>query len=403
MRNSINNLDGYLKGLKTQQPPENQTNKGKANPVKAAGETNKETDSVKSPKSSTARVKSPTNRENEKKVESKLVSQRSLQSQKSMRGDSSPKRTIVKKKPLLKEQMPLSEIKARLRKLFQAYTTFGDRTNVAYLKSNKFNKMMADAGLKEVLTNETIDLLFCAENKHKPNMDFDTFLNLLIKVAKAFYKQTLPESEALDTLIRDYLFPLYDKISADPLSGLNEEKMKEELDENVMLVFYSVHPLLMKIYYVYFSIESSTHDEAKINKHQTEKALFVFLKDFDICPAILTKSAAVSVWTEIASTPIDQLTRSTQNPSIIPYLEKDIGAYLTYARFCALLARIAIICYENYPGPSGRKFSNAERLALLLERMELSSGMLNFEQKISSTHNSKISLIVPREVLEKVY
>jgi len=65
-------------------------------------------------------------------------------------------------------------------------------------------------------------------------------------------------------------------------------------------------------------------------------------------------------------------------PSIIPFLEKDVGTVLTYSKFLALISRIAIIAYEMSMAPKERKFSNAERLALLLERMELSPGMLNF-------------------------
>jgi hypothetical protein len=70
----------------------------------------------------------------------------------------SPKTGTGKK--LIREQMSLEEIKWRMKKLFQYYTTFGDRTNMSLLKSNKFNKMMHDAGIGQILSSETVDILF---------------------------------------------------------------------------------------------------------------------------------------------------------------------------------------------------------------------------------------------------
>ena len=49
--------------------------------------------------------------------------------------------------------------------------------------------MMMDAGVRDqYLTQKQLDLLFVAENKHKHNMSFDTFLNLLTKIAKQMYR-----------------------------------------------------------------------------------------------------------------------------------------------------------------------------------------------------------------------
>ena len=52
-----------------------------------------------------------------------------------------------------------------LLKVFQTYTSFGERTNLKHLRSNKLHKMMADSGIP--LDKTTVDLLFVSENKHK--------------------------------------------------------------------------------------------------------------------------------------------------------------------------------------------------------------------------------------------
>ena len=198
------------------------------------------------------------------------------------------------------------------------------------------------------------------------------------------------------------MFPLYESLYNETEMGLDEQKLKEEIDSNVILVLKSVHYLLLKMYQVYFPWEIQTSQEAQIVKQRTENSLFIFLRDFDICPALLTKSTAYIIWTEILDTHVSKLTRSYKNPTFIPFLDKDPGTLLTFSKFLAFISRAAIIAYDNQLGPNSRKFSNAERLALLLERMELSPGMLNFEKKTCIPHNSKTSLIVPREILERV-
>mmetsp|Transcript_1534 Transcript_1534/g.1335 ORF Transcript_1534/g.1335 Transcript_1534/m.1335 type:complete len:110 (-) Transcript_1534:1941-2270(-) len=109
--------------------------------------------------------------------------------------------------------------------------------------------MMADAGVKEVICNEDIDIIFCAENKHKPNMEYETFLNMLPKLAmEASTDAKKNKKDSLDNFIRDYLFPLYDKIKDSSEFGVDDEKIREPLDENIIMVLFSVHNVLCKIY-----------------------------------------------------------------------------------------------------------------------------------------------------------
>jgi hypothetical protein len=84
-----------------------------------------------------------------------------------------------------------------LKELFNYYASFGDRLNVSNLKSSKFHKLMADAKILQqtpMMTDEQflmekkrIDLIFCQVNKHKPNMQFENFLQALTKIAEYKY------------------------------------------------------------------------------------------------------------------------------------------------------------------------------------------------------------------------
>jgi hypothetical protein len=57
------------------------------------------------------------------------------------------------------------ELKGILAKVFQFYTSFGERTNFKNLRSNKFHKMMLDCAIP--LNKTDLDLLFVSVNKHK--------------------------------------------------------------------------------------------------------------------------------------------------------------------------------------------------------------------------------------------
>ena len=89
-----------------------------------------------------------------------------------------------------------------------------------HLKSNKFHKMMSDAGIEEssrALSRKNIDLLFCQFNKHQPNMSFTTFLRLLSRVAEIKYPAETP-FESLTQLLEQNMFPLYGEISSSSFS-----------------------------------------------------------------------------------------------------------------------------------------------------------------------------------------
>lgn len=68
---------------------------------------------------------------------------------------------------------------------------------------------MSDANIKDqILTQKKLDLLFVSENKHKSNMQFTTFLNLLPKIAILKYPN-LKSDQAIYKLYINHLKTLY--------------------------------------------------------------------------------------------------------------------------------------------------------------------------------------------------
>ena len=106
----------------------------------------------------------------------------------------------------------MKDIRFKLKKVFTFYTSFGDRFNSSMLKSNKFHKMMNDAGIKDsYLTKKRLDLLFVKANKHRCNMNFETFLNLIPDIALEKF-QDLDHDQASMRLLEEHLVPLFESI-----------------------------------------------------------------------------------------------------------------------------------------------------------------------------------------------
>jgi len=78
------------------------------------------------------------------------------------------------------QSMQQEMVRSHLKRLFEYYCQFGERMNVNFLKSHKYQKFAIDADILDSKFNKTrIELIFSAENKNKmkSHMDFDTFLN----------------------------------------------------------------------------------------------------------------------------------------------------------------------------------------------------------------------------------
>jgi len=73
-----------------------------------------------------------------------------------------------------------------------------------------------------------------------------------------------------------------------------------------------------------------------------------------------------------------------------------MGKLFTFLKFLDLLVRFSKASYGSQDSELGSPQQNliqAEMLCLLLERMELSKGFLNFEKKTSKPHTSKLTLL----------
>jgi len=135
----------------------------------------------------------------------------------------------------------------------------------------------------------------------------------------------------------------------------------------------------------------------------SEKVVFEFLKEFDICPTLVTKSVGYKVF--LASVNSQQQAFFQTGVDIIvmahgDFVEKVAGRVFTFMHFLDLVVRYASVSYSIKTNLNGLIL--AEALCMLLERMELSKGFVNFEKRSHRPHTSKQTLLPSKMTLAQI-
>jgi len=225
------------------------------------------------------------------------------------------------------------------------------------------------------------------------------------------------------------------------------------------LLIYII-PNLYEIYKIYFPHEVSISEDEKFIKESSYKKYIVFLKEFDLCPGLISKTVSFQVFqNEVVSPDADAEIGENQEYYINLMKKIDIneltrydpknanifGQYLNFFKFLRLLVKIAQVAYDNTnlgsftsnkpstanlfdnidnrsssiirnksdkniinnPDISGlnNNFINLtleDKLILTLERVELSDGFLNLEKKTMKTHSHKTATLIPQHMLNNL-
>jgi len=294
----------------------------------------------------------------------------------------------------------LNELVQKLKALFSYYSSFGDRLNATNLKASKFHKMMQDAQVETKASHKKrLDLIFCSQNKNMPNMTFETFLNSLAAVAEFRYPNEKDHGAALNTLLKQDLLPLYDRLYSSQANFQIQDKYEVELNENAIALLKSIEDTLYEVYVTYLPWEQITSDSKETVVNRSVKALFRFLNEFEICPTILNKTVSFNVIMSVIENENEPPTAGIPSAS-----HTGGGTIVTFAKFLHLILKLAYFAYDAaVEGTASTvNYSTAERLCFLLERMELSDGFANLEKKTNRPRTSKTSLLPPDQLVMKV-
>jgi hypothetical protein len=268
---------------------------------------------------------------------------------------------------------------------------------MAYIQSNKVQKMCKETNIiDKKCTKKDVDILFMKINKSKPNMYFEDFIKLLYEFATLKYDGD--KMDAFKMLLDNHIFKKLEE-----LGGMDKTKPKEvEFDELIEEVFINIINLSYDIYHSYFTFRIDKVDKATTKEVQRcEKYMFEFLRDFEICPKMLSKSNVYKLWTYILECSKEKKGAKYKHAATQlskSYDIKEENKLFTFAYFLDYLVLLGNAIFMK----KAKKVSNPESVVLLLEKMEVSKGFCNFEQKMHRTQSSSSSLLPTESIRAKI-
>jgi hypothetical protein len=286
----------------------------------------------------------------------------------------------------------LDDIKVNLRKIFEFYVSYGERMNLKYMRSNKFLKLMGDVDIP--LDKTTLDLLFVVEMKHRSNMDFEKFLNLLPKLAMLVYQDSAKQpKEALLDLLSTYFTPLYERIMQSTHIGSAQKLLKDGVDPDSLDLIWQVQDILKKVYSFHFPEEYYKEDDYShldILKNISQTKFFKFCREFNIIPYMIPKGKGLAIFNDIIDVPLSNLYKL----NILEDKGEDAGWIWTFSRFLFFLLKINEITFvesDIYNAQGSIAGSPSENLTLILNQFQGSQGFTKFRQTLGANY-SMISL-----------
>ena len=320
----------------------------------------------------------------------------------------------------------------KLKDVFEYYCQYGERLNSRILKSHGFIKLFRESGLMDKKLDTTrLEIIYKSINKNN-QMNFDQFLNSLLKIAA--YKYSLTEKKdiknATQKIILEYLYPLYYTINSISLqsndlnnnNNNNINKSSNDLNNyNFESIIYTdtfkqiliqVVPILFEIYRTYFTNEISISDDLNYIKNTSLKNYFTLIKNLEIIPYLLSNSTCYQIYKyETTNKTADESIKTNQNFYLeicqkIDFLNMNsyehsnkniFGKYFIFFKFIRSLIKMSQITFEKIFNSKNLddRLIPEEMFILFLQKIEQSEGFGNFTKINNISHNYKTSNIIP--------
>lgn len=297
----------------------------------------------------------------------------------------------------------------KTKKVFEFYCQFGERMNLDRLKSFLFVKLVSDAGIP--IDKTEVEIIYKSENKSN-TMNFNQFLNTIVKFAMTVNITEQDKKKKVFDFISKYLLPLYDEIENTATYNSTNQNVDQLIRNEQMVTMISKSAnIFYDIYKVYFPHEVSICDAMQYIKSESKKQFFVFLKDFDVFPSLISKSNAFAVYqSETSKSDVDDelnknktfyfsLIKKIDLESVIKIEGNNsniLGQFFNFFKFLRTLIKISYISYKKVT--FNTKESNVynrhiksihDKFSLLIKQIEDSPGFQNLEKKTHRTHSTK--------------
>ena len=158
------------------------------------------------------------------------------------------------------------------------------------------------------------------------------------------------------------------------------------------VIFTDIYSSFKSLYIVLFPWELRKDITTDFILNRSQRSFLLFVKEFDICPGLLNKSQITKIWNDLIIANEGPIEGAVD---LLPEPENEIGQVFTLSKFMILIYIVAVKGYEEDSnlGPT----PSAEKLLVLLERLELSKGFLEVSSKLK-----KQSLLPSPNIIHQV-
>ena len=188
-------------------------------------------------------------------------------------------------------------------------------------------------------------------------------------------------------------------------------------------ILIQVIPVLFDIYKTFFTDEISISDDINYIKNTSLKNYFSLVKNLEIVPQLLSKSACYQIYKyEISNVDADEAIKKNQNFYLeicqkIDFLSMNIyeqsnknifGKYLIFFKFLRILVKMSQIMFEKFftmfknDELETEKMKPEEMFIVFLQKIEQSEGFANFTKMNYVTHNYKTTTILPPNLISRL-
>ncbi len=325
------------------------------------------------------------------------------------------------------------EIKSLCVSIFMNFAKFSKEDFQFMLSYQNIIKILRLVNLvgsnNEAIKNNEIDALLRKANPKSKRYTLKQFTNFI-----AFLSQRLEPTAfakeaklCLAKTVKKHFEPLNNYIEDQITSGNAGDYFQHtivqkylsaiQIDSNSIYILNSVYPGLKSLYKSYFPLEiQHLNEKDKVLKNSLQ-GLTDFCREFEILNFIASLDKIAAYFSFLVELPQETITK---NDEICEIFEKgkELGKLFTLGKFAALLVHFAVMAFEKNSKylenlVKRRKtlsglaidFDNigtAEKLILLLDRLDSGEGIKSWEKRITKGYSDRISLMPTVEIIANV-
>jgi hypothetical protein len=305
----------------------------------------------------------------------------------------------------------IAELNEDLSKIFTHYCEYSEElkdqhnTKAGYLKDSNYRKLLLDCSIIKPTPKDknAAYLIFLTYSQGKKFLSYDNFKSSLLKIAEMKYPDIYAAHPkvALLKVIENISGSVVQRESNSLIIG-DTSDIGIDITSSTAILISSIYGPLRTIYHSYFFIPLKKIKKLEDLPNLLPKLTYTFLRDFSICPDIISKQKALSLLEEVLAIQDMLLLGSAALIFSTKGKKKkceDYGNYFTLKRFIHYLIYVSTVGFAIKKLTS-QSYTVTEQFFYILTKMELSSGFQRL-QKIG-TKFSFNSLIPAQSVLQQI-